>query len=60
MKYRKDLITINGVRVWCVCSFSNQNECITSGDACNVATPADEVCTLQCSLVGIHLDYALY
>ena len=42
------------VCVYGVCSFSNQNECIKGGDACNVATPADEVCTLQCSLVGIH------
>ena len=27
----------------------SQNECIKGGDACNIATPADEVCTLQCN-----------
>ena len=39
-----------------VCSYSIQNE---SGDACNVATPADEVCTLQFSLVGIFVSRVL-
>ena len=43
----------------CVCSYSNQNECIKGCDACNEATPADEVCTLQFSLVGIFVSHVL-
>ena len=33
-----------------MCSYSNQNEYIKGGDACNIATLADEVCTLQCNI----------
>ena len=40
----------------CVCSYPNQNECITSGDG--ETTPDDEVCTLQCILVAIYMCLA--